>query len=90
MAISWNLKISILDVATKAVSVTATRTDDTDPGNPKTYAVAYAIISSAAQKLDVLDNIWAQHQAAITRQTAIDNFIGDLEDAAKSNLEARE
>jgi len=90
MAISWNVDITVLDVVTKAVSVAATRTDDTDPDNPKSYAVLYAIIDTAPQKLAVMDNIWEQHQATTTKQTAIDAFIGSLESDAKANLEARE
>ena len=90
MAISWETKITVLDVATKAVSVTSTRTDDADPDNPKTYAVAYAVINTSAQKLAVMDNIWAQHQAALTKQSTIDTFVGTLEADAKTNLEARE
>jgi len=90
MAVSRNVEITVLDVVTKAVSVAATRTDDADPDNPKSYAVSYAIIATAPQKLEVTDNIWAQHQSATTKQTAIDAFIGTLESDAKANLEARE
>lgn len=90
MAISWDVQINVLDVAAQAVSVTATRTDDADPTNPKTYSVAYAVITTNAQKLAAMDNIWAQHQAALTEKSAVDAFIGTLEADAKTNLEARE
>lgn len=90
MAIIWNVKITVLDVATKSVSVTATRTDSESPNDVRTYTVLSAIIATTAQKLAVLDNIWLQHQTAITKQTAINAFIGTLEADAKANLEARE
>ncbi len=90
MAISWDVQINVLDVAAQAVSVTATRTDDADPTNPKTYSVAYAVITTSAQKLAVMDNIWSQHQAAVTKESAIGAFIGSLQADAKTNLEARE
>ena len=88
--INWAVKINVLDVDRKAVSVTATRTDDTDPDNPERYSVLYAVIDTAKQKTAVLDNIWAQHQANLLRKTQIDSFIGSLESQAKTNLEARE
>lgn len=90
MAISWNVKITVLDVATKSVSVTATRTDSELPNDIRTYSVLSAIIVTPVQKLAVLDNIWLQHQVAITKQTTINAFIGALEADAKENLEARE
>jgi len=91
MAIIWEIEdVRVLDVATKAVSVTATRRDSAIPEEVKSYTVAYAIVGTSAQKLAVLDNIWAQHQAAISKQTTIDSFIGMLKVDAKANLEARE
>jgi len=90
MAINWDIKITVLDVARKTVRVTATRTDDADPDNPRTYTILSANIATAEQKVNVLDNIWQQHQADLARQAAIDAFVGDLETAANANLEARE
>ena len=90
MAVTWDVQITVLDVATKAVSVAATRTDDSKPTEAKTYNVLYALIPTTAAKLAVLDNIWAQYQADKTRQAQIGAFIGALETDAKANLEARE
>lgn len=88
--ITWDVKITVFAVAKKAVSIIATRTDDTNPDNPEIHNVLYAIIDTAAQKIAVLDNIWAHHEAYIQRQVLIDTFIGGLEIQAKTNLEARE
>lgn len=90
MAITWEVKINVLDVPTKTVSVTATRTDDADPDNQQVCSVLSAVIATAAQKTAVLDELWAQHLALDQRAIAISNFVGNLETAAKDNLEARE
>lgn len=90
MAITWDVKINVLNVEKKAVSIIATRTDDTDPDNPEIHNVLYAIIETNAQKIAVMDNIWAHHEAYVQRKIQIDAFIGNLETQAKDNLEARE
>lgn len=90
MAITWELEITPIDVETQAVSVTATRTDDTLPDESKVYRVDHAVIVTAAQKTAVLDNIWNQHQNAITKQAQIDAFLGTLAANGKADLEARE
>lgn len=90
MAITWSVEITVLDVAKKAVSVVATRTDSADPTTAQAYNVLYALIATPAARVGVLDNLWAQHQARITRRAQIDALVGSLEADAKANLEARE
>jgi len=90
MAVTWDVKITVLDVSKKAVSVTATRTDDAKPEKPKVYSVLYAVIDTTEQKIAVMDNIWAQHQSSINRDAQISAFVGNLELQANANLEARE
>ena len=87
MAISWDVKVSIVDFATERVIVAATRTDDTDPENilTESYSVD-AIISTGPKKASVMQNIWNQH---LVYQTHI-ALIGTLEADAKANLEGRE
>jgi len=90
MAITWDVKITVMDVTRKEVSVTATRTDSADPTNPRTYNIISALIATAAQKTGVLNGIWAMHQTSLARDAAIAAFVGTLEAEAKTNLEARE
>ena len=90
MAITWDVKITVQDVARKQVGIVATRTDSADPDNPEIIRIDSALIATGEQKVAVLDNIWEHHLALQTRNAAIAAFIGTLEADAKSNLEARE
>jgi hypothetical protein len=92
MAVTWEVTITPLDVARKTARIVGVRTDDTDLQNilVETHTVMDAILDTAQQKNDVLDNLWQQHLAHQTRQAAIDNYTGGLEATAKANLEARE
>lgn len=91
MAINWEVKITVLNKEEKRASITATRTDDTDPENIKKWSVTTnTIISTVEQKLATLDFIWGRYQKSLAEQTAIDEIIGGLEAQAKKNLEARE
>lgn len=90
MAITWEVKITVLNVERKEISLMATRTDSEDLDNPKTYSVLSGLIQTGQQKLDLMDNIWSQYQTDKTKQVAIDAFMGNLETDAKDNLEARE
>lgn len=92
MAISWDFTITPLNVSKKEASVVAVRVDDADLENIKTetHTIITAILDTNAQKITALDIIWQQHLDYQARQAAIVEFIGDLESAAKTNLEARE
>jgi len=90
MAITWDIKITVLDVAMKTASIVAVRTDDTNPDNAWTFSLSSALLDTIANKNAELDNIWNHWQAYLTRQAAIDDIVGTLESAAKINLEARE
>lgn len=90
MAITWDTKITVINVFTKEISLIATRTDSTDPTNPKTYTVPRAVIDTAAQKIAVMDEVWAKHQAALAKESNLAGLIGSLETDANANLEARE
>jgi len=90
MAITWDTKITPIDITNNVASVQGTRTDSEDAENPRTYNVPRAVIDTPAQKLAVMDEIWAKHQAAMTEETVISNFVNALEVQANANLEARE
>lgn len=90
MAITWELKITPIDIVNKKASVRAVRTDDANPDNPMSYTVAKATIDTQAQKLAVLDEIWAKHQAVLAHNVNVNEFVSALEELGKANLEARE
>ena len=89
MAISWDIKITPLNIARKEASVVATRTDS-ETDNVETHNIITCILETQEQKLAVLDQLWTMHLSSVSRQAAIDAYIGDLEAQAKTNLEARE
>ena len=92
MAITWGVKITILNIERREVSVKATRTDDTNPQNidVKTYMIPGALIATVAQKTAVIDEIWAYHQAALSKETQAAAIISNLENQTASALMAKE
>ena len=93
----WALNITPLDISSKTASIVAVRRtwDDSDPTTiltNDTYTVAKATLDTVTQSNNVwiLDEISNQHQAALTKQANIDNFVSGLEALGKTNLEARE
>ncbi len=90
MAITWELKITPINISTYEASIVATRTDSNDPGIPMIYKVHRAKIETPEQQLAVADEIWTKHQARLASDVVIENFVSELEALGKSNLEARE
>ena len=90
MAVTWEVKITLISLATKEVSVVATRTDSLNVDNPRSYTVPRAMIATSAQKLAVMDEIWEKYQDSLAKESVIAEFVNELETQAKSNLEARE
>ncbi len=92
MAITWEGKITHINLSTKEASITVTRTDDTDPDNPMVYTEPKAVIDTdtLANNLPILDELWAKHQARLAEDSTIESFVSGLETLIKTNLEARE
>lgn len=90
MAITWDLKITPIDIANFVASITATRTDTEDPGNPMVYILHRAVIETTAQQVVAMDRVWAKHQTALLEDTAVTAFVEAKQTAGKANLEARE
>jgi len=92
MAITWELKITPINISTYEASIIAIRTDNTDSENIdiKIYTVPRAKIQTLAQQIAVADEIWDKHQAALASTVIIEAFTSGLEIAGKINLEARE
>ena len=89
MAITWDVKIYPLDVSRKEVSIVATRTDSVAL-TTETHTVISALLDTQEHKVHVLDTIWQLHLNYQVKQEAIEAYINDLEEIAKTNLEGRE
>ena len=89
MAIQWTVEITPIDVQAKTASIKATRYDDVTL-ETENHLIISAVLNTAAQKSAILNGLWQQHLDYQTKQTAIAEYIGGLEAAAKANLEARE
>jgi len=89
MAIIWSVDVTVEDLVNKIVRMVAIASDDiTNP--PKTTTVALsADISTQALKIAALDRLWAKYLVIINKDVALETVIGNLEEAAKANLEAR-
>ena len=84
----WTLKITPINIGTKEVSVTATRTDDATQAVFTTTTTGK--VDTAQNKTAILDAIWSDWQREITKQTNIASILGDLETSGAANLQARE
>ena len=89
MAISWEVDISNVNVTSRRADVRFTRTDDAT-GETENYNFTNAIIETAEQRTALLNLVWDKHLEAVDKQASIDEFITNLEQLGKSNLEARE
>jgi len=93
MAITWEVKITVLDYFQKHVSVTGTRTDSALPGDVRIYTVSPRHIDTTAQRSAVLNEIWAMRTVDVAldaKKTEFAPTIAALEAAGKANLESRE
>jgi len=91
MAVTWEVKITPIDVPRRIVGIVATATDSIDL---RTYTVnmANADISTTAKKTEVLNTLWNKYVKKRAEQTLLDSIAGEitaLELAAKANLEGR-
>ena len=89
MAITWDLSITNVDVVNKRADVSYTRADDIT-GKTEYYSFKKVIVETPQQRAALQDLVWSKHEEAIANQTAIDNFITNLEQAGKIDLESRE
>lgn len=89
MAISWTCSITNVNTLSKRADILFTRIDDVT-SDTWSHRYSQAIIETQQQRLDLLNAVWAEWQDQITKDTNIANFITNLEQTAKSNLEGRE
>ena len=89
MAGTWDVAITVRDLATKEASVVATRTDSGD-ASVQVIHISSALLATAAQKLGVLDAIWAEHLRRTTHDASIAAVVDGMEAQAKTALEGKE
>ena len=89
MAITWDINITNVDVPQKRADVVFLRIDDVT-GATENYSFKKVIIETAQQKTALLDLAWEKHLETASAQSTVAAFITNLEQTAKSNLEARE
>jgi len=82
----WEIKITPINIVTKEVRITATRTE----GESVFTTTTTARLNTQANKIAALDAIWSDWQKYQTKQTNIASIIGDLEVSGAANLDARE
>lgn len=92
MAITWELKITPINISTFEASIVATRTDDDNPENitVMVYTVHRAKIETSEQQLAIGKEIRAKHLAALAEASAVQAFVSGAEAAGKAYLEGLE
>lgn len=93
MAISWTPKVTVLDLETRLISLSATRLDSEHPDDPRTYTVENVHINTAEQKLAVMDFILEERADELAHEAkvaALAVVIADMEAQAKTYLESKE
>lgn len=89
MAITWTSKISNANSDTFRADISFQRFDD-ETGDSFLISYSKTVIETTAQRLALLDTVWAEWLDRKDKQTAIGAFITNLEQLAKETLEARE
>jgi len=96
MAINWDVKIQVVDLARKEVSVTAVRTDDSvTPPDVRSYRITSLLVDTAARSLaeirqNVVNMIWDKHQAALATEQKAATLLSGWEKALVTDLNAKE
>ena len=87
MAISWDVEISNVNLASKRGDVTVVRTNDQSALEPRRYSLPNTPLETPQQRLKVLDTIKEWDDAFVAKEAAANVFIDTLETTAKTNLE---
>ena len=89
MAITWTPNILNVMPNEFRADVCFKRVDDVAL-TEENYCYSGVILETTAQRLALLDLVWGAHIATGVKQETVNAFITNLEDLAKTNLEARE
>jgi hypothetical protein len=91
MAITWDVKITPLDVPNRIVGILAVATDSIS-GGVHNVMLQNADVSTSARKAEVLNIIWNKYLKKRADHALLDSIapeIANLQIAAKTNLEGR-
>lgn len=89
MAITWNCEITNEDPKNFRADINFKRINDVT-GAEENYNYSKVIVETTEQRTALLDLVWSEHLETVAKQAVIDDFISNLEQLAKSNLESRE
>lgn len=90
MAITWEVKITPVNIALKLANISGTVTDSEDPDNPVTVQISRTKLDTPQDQLNALDRLYLRYQSVITKNEVVATWLADKEEAAKTNLEARQ
>ena len=94
MAVAWDINITVTNLAERRLRIQATRADNADPNNPRTFSVdgIYDTVNKTPQQLltEYTDLLWGKYQAEVTIETNHAALIGQAETALRNALEATE
>jgi len=91
MALTWTFDITDVNVPKRIVKIAAIASDDvTTPPTTTSVGILNADISTPALKIAALDMIWTNYLQKRAAASAVATLLGDMEVAAKTNLEKRE
>ena len=87
MAITWDVSISNVNLQSKRGDVSATRTDSESALPPRHYSMRNTPLETSEDRIRVLDTIKEWDTKSANDKIAIEEFIDDLEQSGKTNLE---
>jgi len=90
MAIHWSTEIDNVDLVQSRASITFSRTDDVDESAFWTNTYHDAIIETGPQRAALLTQVWGAWLAEKANRENDGTFIGNLEQMANADLDARE
>lgn len=90
MSISWDVKITQVNLNSKRGTVVATRTDDQSASPPRVHVLSNTPLETAYNRTKVLDTIKEWDEAVVANAAAAEVFIDSLDQIGKTDLETWE
>lgn len=90
---AWETQITVKSLARCELSVSATRTDDADPEDVRSYTLTSVVVDLddlPGALTQVVNDLYAAYLADEARRAQVETLIGGWEDAVATALVARE
>lgn len=87
---AWSVSITVTDLPGRLATVEATRTVGEDVRTYHLSSVWIDMGNLPQTRQQIVDAIWAQHEAALTRDTAVEEMVGGWETALAGDLDILE